>query len=854
MADPLRHLNPARAFPSEIEDAVSRVADVRRAFLKNNLLVSQTSVRSTIRESWKRCATLIEPGRGMAPIVVASDAELRDLHLRNEPFLKAAGPVVSRLTELVSGSGYIIGLADENGHLLKVSGDRTMLRWMERIGLTPGGDWSEATVGTNGIGTALAVGHAVAVVGPEHFCDGWQDFTCITVPVRNPWEGGIAGVLDISGDYHLVRPFFTGILAAAALEIKENLKNLFTLRTDLIAPFKIAVPSIPGSAVDPSIDRWVVAPERVELFHSSKKIFSPASPLKRRAFAAERLAIAAGTVSASLDIETTLSQIAQQAAHLLGLDSAAVCLLDEVGKVAFLRAWTRLPSHSNDLIEAVKTLVERSEIVNLLRESGEPVAIDDVCNALQLPSEIVEQQGIRALALLPLLSASVVNGLIAVSRPVPYQWHPDDLRLELTFAFHAATAIENARLFQTLQQHHRRVEALNAVSQLLHTLVDPVQQLNLIIERIVAIMELDGGMILLNRGVGNGPALSAHSGLPDTILNELFEIASENSSNSNPGLFCQQMTEGNPVTEKLSKIGLCDLMMAPLTAGCDVLGVLLAGSRLHRELTSESLTLFTSIGQQLGLVLNNSQLLRAAGETQALREADRIKSRFLMMVSHDLRSPLTAIHTSVESLLDLSGEATAQSQEQLLRNIASQSKRLGGLVDQLLDLTRIEARALILDRDWTELGTLIVDTVAKFERLNAPCQITRCLAIDLPLVYIDPDRVIQLLWNLLENAHKYSPASEEISVEAFATGSGIFISVADRGPGIPVEDREKIFQYFYRLDHEQQMHTPGSGLGLAICRGIVDAHGGRIWVEDRPGGGSIFYVALPHSCAEPGEL
>jgi two-component system sensor histidine kinase KdpD len=854
MADPLRRLNSARAFPSEIEDAVLRIAEVRRAFLKNNLFVSQQPLRSTIRESWQRCATLIEPGRVLVQIAVASDGELQNLRLRNEPFLRAARPVVRRLTELVSGSGYTIGLADEKGYLLQVSGDLPALRRVERIGLTPGGDWSEASAGTNGIGTAIASGHAVTVIGPEHFCDGWQDYTCITVPIRNPWGGEIAGVLDISGDYHLVRPFFTGILAASALEIKENLKDLFAQRADLMPPFQIVIPGKPGGAVNERIDKWIMAPGRAGWFQPSKKIFRHTSMLKRRAFFADRLAIAAGTVSASLDIETTLSQVAEQAAHLLGLDSAAVCLLNELGKVAFLRAWSRPPSHSSDLFEAVKTLVEHSETVKLLRESGEPVAIDDVRAAYQLPANVVEQHGVRALALLPLLNASGVNGLIAVSRPVPYQWRPDDLRLELTFAFHAATAIENARLFQTLQQQHRHVETLNAVNQLLHLTFDPAQQPDFIIERIVGIMGLDGGMILLNQSPYNRLSLAAQAGLPEAILDDLAKIAIENSARRDSVLFCQKKLPKDPIAEKLDRLGLYSIIITPLVAGADLLGVLLLGSQKHRELTPESLTLFTNIGQQLGLALKNAQLLRSEGEAQALREADRIKSRFLMMVSHDLRSPLTAIRTSAESLLDQSGKSIAQSQEPLLRNIVSQSKRLGRMVDQLLDLTRIEAGGLVLDRDWTELGALIVDTVAKFERLNAPCQVKQCLATDLPLVYIDPERIVQVLWNLLENAHKYAPPDKQISVEAFSNSSEIFISVADRGPGIPVEDHDKIFQYFYRLPREQQLHTPGSGLGLAICLGIINAHGGRIWVEDRPGGGSVFSIALPYSSSDPEDL
>ena len=855
MADPLSPLNPARAFPSEIEEMVRHVAAIRRDFLTNSPVVAPP-MRSTIRESWQRCAALIEPGCSQVPIVIASDAELHELCLTNEPFLTAANAVVKRLAGFLSGSGYIIGLADAKGRMLQVNGDKATINLMERTGLIPGSDWSEATVGTNGIGTALAVGHAVTVIGPEHFCDGWQDITCITVPIRNPWGGDIAGLLDLSGDYHLVRPFFTGILTAAALEIKENLKYLLSPSREPVTPFHIVVPSMSGSASDGVIGKQLRQPIKSNptLFPLKNDLQAQLDFQERRAFAAERLAIASGTVSASLDIEATLTQVAQQAAHLLSLNSSAVCLLDEQGAITLLRTWCKPPSHAPDLIKTVEILVEQSEVINQLYESGEPVAIDDVHASLQLPVQAIEEQGIHSLVLLPLIGAHNLHGFIVVTRPIPCHWQPDDIRLELTLAFHAATAIENARLFQTLQQHHRHVETINAINQLLHTLYDPTQQLGLIIEQVVNIMELDGGLILLDHGANNDSTLSAHSGLNESVFTDLYQLIKKSLTRGKSSLLCSLKCNENITTSQLKDMGLCDIIVAPLTAGCDVLGLLMVGSHQHRELSNEDLTLLTNIGQQLGMALKNAQLLRAAGEMQALREADRIKSRFLMMVSHDLRSPLTAIRTSVESLLDRYGDHSPDSQEQLLRNIAGQAKRLGGLVDQLLDLMRIEAGALPLDRDWTELGALIADTIAKFQRLNAACQINQNLTVDLPLVYIDPERMVQVLWNLLENAHKYSPPSTPITVEASSVGQEVFIRVADRGSGIPAGEHEKIFQYFYRLNREQQMHAPGSGLGLAICRGIIDAHGGRIWAEDRPGGGSIFSIALPPSLADTGDL
>jgi len=576
---------------------------------------------------------------------------------------------------------------------------------------------------------------------------------------------------------------------------------------------------------------------------------------QRRAHDAERLAAAACAISASLDLDVALDKVAEQAAHLLYLESAAVFLFDE-GITSF-HSWSR-PNQATSL-RGLEALLEQSEALSLVRERGEPVIIDDVLSSAILPVTLRERIGIRSLALLPLVSARGVIGCIVAPKFKLYHWTVDDVRLGLALVAQSATAIENALLFDILQQHNRRIEVLNALAQLLNTLPDPNQHLDLILRRITEVMELDAGMILLLDPDGGGLKLIAHFGLPGEVsfelsafpLRSLHEIACLVVASGESLMFNGVQHDGHIRDEPLCDVGFCDLMAVPLAASNTILGVLLVGSHRPRGLTDEDLALFTTIGQQLGLTLKNAQLLRSASEMEALREADRLKSRFIAAVSHDLRSPLTAIRASVEGLLDWGGGSSIREHEHLLHNIAGQASRLGALVDQLLDLSRIEAGALPLDRDWAELPVLIGDTITKFEVLNSKCLVERDLAADLPLHYVDPDRFVQVLWNLLENASKYSLSYAPIKIEAKWTGTEVVIGVADRGPGIPLGEREKIFQHFYRLDRDRRTHTKGSGLGLAICRGIVEAHGGRIWVEDRPGGGSIFRIALPLPPPDP---
>ena len=859
MTSQLYRVNLSIASPSEIERTARQLRAIREGFLTTGSLSTHTP-RSLILESWQRCHTMhVNPSRRFAPLAVARESQLYQVREANELLIRATHSVMGHLTDFLAGSGYVIVLSDAKGCLLDVLGDAGIRRRLARIDFVPGGDWSEAAAGTNAIGTALADRHVVQLMAAEHYCDGWTDLTCTAAPIRHPFTGEVMGVLDVTGDYRLIRSFLTNSLAAAALEVQQELSTLLTPTN--VRESQSKFPTVTVGLLNGMNSLGVDIDNKVQR-HTDEKLLQSPTPgdiwsqlnlQQRRTRDAELLAAAAGAISASLDLEVTLENVAEQAGHLLKLENAAVFLFEETGETMSPHIWSRDNSSRLESLRDLEAMLGGTDAVSLVRERGEPVIIDDVFSSTTLSVALSELMGIRSLALLPLVTARGVIGFIAAPRSMPYNWVTNDVRLGLALAAQSATAIENARLFSILQQHNRRIEVLNAMAQLLSTLPDPNQHLELVLKRITEIMDLDAGIVLLLDQNTGSLTLVAHCGLPETVsldlydlpLRPLHEIACLVATTRESLLTCCEENSGRIIYEPLQAIGFSDLMAVPLLAGQTTLGVLLVGSHSPRGLTDQDLALFTTIGQQLGLTLKNAQLLRSASEMDALREADRLKSGFIAAVSHDLRSPLTAIRASVESLLDRRERQLAWEHDHLLHNIAGQTSRLGRLVDQLLDLSRIEAGVLSLDLDWTELPVLIADTLAKFEELNNGCQVERDLSPDLPLHYVDPDRLIQVLWNLLENANKYASPRSSIKVETRWTGIEVLIGVADRGPGIPAGEREKIFQHFYRLDRDYRAHTQGSGLGLAICRGIVQAHGGRIWVEDRPGGGSIFRIALP---------
>jgi signal transduction histidine kinase len=217
------------------------------------------------------------------------------------------------------------------------------------------------------------------------------------------------------------------------------------------------------------------------------------------------------------------------------------------------------------------------------------------------------------------------------------------------------------------------------------------------------------------------------------------------------------------------------------------------------------------------------------------------------MVSHELRTPLGLIKGYTGSLLKPGLVPDHVTRQEFLTVIDEETDRLSELVANLLDLSRIEAGTLRVDPQPTDIGALLSECAARL-RARMP---TRGLDLDvpsgLPPVLADQRRIEQVVDNLLANAAQYTPPETPIRVRARALDGHVEVAVADRGPGIPADKRERVFERFVRLNERDAGHLGGSGLGLAICRGILQAHGGRIWLESPSGQGSTFVFSLPAS-------
>jgi two-component system sensor histidine kinase KdpD len=244
----------------------------------------------------------------------------------------------------------------------------------------------------------------------------------------------------------------------------------------------------------------------------------------------------------------------------------------------------------------------------------------------------------------------------------------------------------------------------------------------------------------------------------------------------------------------------------------------------------------------LGAAIERDALQREVVETSALRRSDVLKTALLRAVSHDLRSPLTAILTTVGALE--SGPLSDDERDELVADIEGEAQRLARLVDNLLDMSRLEGRTAEPRVEWCSVEEVI--QVAIDELALAPGTFALAVDADLPLIRADAAQLERAFANLLENAARYS-GGHPVSVRARAVGHRIMVRIVDRGPGVPPAEKARIFEPFYRGPSRSDSANGhrGSGLGLAIVRGFVEANGGRVWVESLPGQGSTFVVELP---------
>jgi two-component system sensor histidine kinase KdpD len=305
---------------------------------------------------------------------------------------------------------------------------------------------------------------------------------------------------------------------------------------------------------------------------------------------------------------------------------------------------------------------------------------------------------------------------------------------------------------------------------------------------------------------------------------------------------------GKPAGRFTDTLSRASAQFHPLHTPTRTVGVIGMRTRQDQRLSFDQEVLLETFMSQIALVIERELLDEAAEQSAMLRESERLYTVLLNSISHELRTPIATIKGASSSLIDPATGVNESARKELAKDIQSAADRLNRLVENLLDMSRLESGRLQLKREWCDLGDLIGVAVQRVDYCTASHPIDILIEPNLPLVQVDFVLIEQVIVNLLDNACNYTPTGTAITIEARMTNQHVEVSISDNGPGIPQELLDRIFDKFYRLPGTA---TGGTGLGLSISRGLVEAHNGTLIAENRAEGGARFRLRLPLNGAPP---
>jgi signal transduction histidine kinase len=442
---------------------------------------------------------------------------------------------------------------------------------------------------------------------------------------------------------------------------------------------------------------------------------------------------------------------------------------------------------------------------------------------------------VALLAVLVLLTAAIAAWLV--------------VRLRRQTSATEARAREAERLRDELGRRADALEAANRCARALSSSLELDEAFEAFIREVRGLVPFDRIAIVLSEegsaqvmavaGVGAERVLPPGSARPikGTLLEEILRTGQ-------PAYRRDMENPGYPEEERFRELGLRSRFVTPLFLGARTIGMLSLVRREPDAFSEEEMELTGLLGRLVTSAVQNIRAYEAERKTvEELRRLSALRADFVSLVSHELRTPMAAVIGSARTLQQRWRELTAEQRESFLELIAGETGRLATLISDVLDTSRIDAGTFTFRFSDVDLGELVRDSVAAAGVSSDEVALRADVQEPLPVVRGDPQRLRQVLMNLLDNAIKYSPAGDEVQVRAYADDGRVRIDVRDRGPGIAREDQGLIFEKFGRVTTGNA--RPGTGLGLFIARSIAEAHGGTLEVASAPERGAVFTLELP---------
>jgi signal transduction histidine kinase len=540
----------------------------------------------------------------------------------------------------------------------------------------------------------------------------------------------------------------------------------------------------------------------------------------------QRLQAVTDAALAHLEVEELLRVLLPRIRDILGADTCAVLLLDEETDELVARAAVGIEEE----VEAGVRIPVGGGFAGRVAAAKRPIVLDDVDEA-EVLNPILREKGIKSMLGVPLLVAGSVIGVLHVGTLHRREFDDDDVDLLQLAADRAAVAIDHARLFEAERQARRQVENVQAVTDAALTHLELDELLEVLLPRIRDILVADTCAVLLLDRETDELVARAALGIEEEVAAGVRipmggGFAGRVAATKRPVIIDNLATFPvlNPI---LREKAIESMLGVPLLIGDDAIGVMHVGSLVPRRFTVEDVELLQLVAQRVALAIERARLHEEA------RQFDQLKLNFVAIASHELRTPATSIYGALTTLVQRL-ELSAETREELIEMAYQQSDRMRRLIEQLLDLSRLDARAIRVVPRPLVLASVLSEIVAGV--VPHGLRIELDVPSDLDVVG-DPLVLERILTNLLTNAIRHG--APPIRVTAVRKDTSVRVLVDDSGAGVPDDLKDQLFDRFTRADA-----GVGSGLGLAIARAYAQAAGGELFYRDG-GPGARFELILP---------